>query len=376
MSSTASRRRGRRHAARPAGQVRRALPSGRSPSVEAALRLLETVRDERLDGVRRAGDDRCGVVLGRERREDEVGDVARVAATRAADADPQPEELGRAEPARDRAQAVVAGEPAAEPGLQPADVEIDLVVDDEQARRAAPCRTRRAGCDASGRSRSCTSPASSSARRAPADAHLREVAAELALERAVVPTRELVDDHEADVVAVALVPRPGFPSPTTSRSSVEADSPRRKSGKDYSSSGCGFVRRAGGCCRLRRSLGGERLVGGLLGLGEPARARAVRDHGVGGIVEERDAVDRRNILQSQGLAELEPADVDLDVLRDRPTAAPRRGAPGRPAGRRRRPSRRAPRRRAARATVAWIGWSSRTSWKSTCVIVPRTGCCW
>ena len=24
-------------------------------------------------------------------------------------------------------------------------------------------------------------------------------------------------------------------------------------------------------------------------------------------------------------------------------------------------------------TVAWIGWSSRTSWKSTCVIVPRIG---
>ena len=23
--------------------------------------------------------------------------------------------------------------------------------------------------------------------------------------------------------------------------------------------------------------------------------------------------------------------------------------------------------------MAWIGWSSRTSWKSTCVIVPRSG---
>ncbi len=34
---------------------------------------------------------------------------------------------------RDRAQAVVAGETAAEPGLEAADVEIDLVVDDEQA---------------------------------------------------------------------------------------------------------------------------------------------------------------------------------------------------------------------------------------------------
>ena len=28
------------------------------------------------------------------------------------------------------------------------------------------------------------------------------------------------------------------------------------------------------------------------------------------------------------------------------------------------------------ATALWIGWSSRTSWKSTCVIVPRIGCCW
>ena len=64
--------------------------------------------------------------------EHEVGDVARIAAAGAADADPQPEELRAPEPPRDRAQPVVAGEAAAEARLQAADLEVDLVVDDEQ----------------------------------------------------------------------------------------------------------------------------------------------------------------------------------------------------------------------------------------------------
>ena len=46
------------------------------------------------------------------------------------------------------------------------------------------------------------------------------------------------------------------------------------------------------------------------------RARAACDDRVGGVVEERDTADGRNILQSKILAELEAADVDLDVLRD------------------------------------------------------------
>ena len=81
-------------------------------SVEAALRLLRARRaTSELDGVGGAGDDRVRVLLGRERREHVVGDGATVAAAGAADADPQPEELLRAEGLRDRAQTVVPARP-------------------------------------------------------------------------------------------------------------------------------------------------------------------------------------------------------------------------------------------------------------------------
>ena len=110
--------------------------------------------------------------------------------------------------------------------------------------------------------------------------------------------------------------RPGLPRPTTSRSSVEADSPRRKAARATPRLRDG-VSGLGGGGRLCRGLGGDRLVCCLLGLGETARARAVRDHGVGGIVEERDAVDLCDVLEPELVTELEPADVDLDVLGDR-----------------------------------------------------------
>ena len=57
-------------------------------------------------------------------------------------------------------------------------------------------------------------------------------------QRAAVSPRELVDDHPADVVAVRAYSRPGLPSPATSRSSVEADSPRRKRRTDLAFVGC------------------------------------------------------------------------------------------------------------------------------------------
>ena len=60
-----------------------------------------------------------------------VRERARVAALGAADADAEAHELRRADVRRDRAQAVVAGEAAAEPRLQTAALEVALVVDDE-----------------------------------------------------------------------------------------------------------------------------------------------------------------------------------------------------------------------------------------------------
>ena len=60
-----------------------------------------------------------------------VGHRTRVAPPRAADADAQAEEVLRAEVLRERAQAVVAGEPSPGPRLHPARLEVDVVVDDE-----------------------------------------------------------------------------------------------------------------------------------------------------------------------------------------------------------------------------------------------------
>ena len=67
--------------------------------------------------------------------------------------------------------------------------------------------------------------------------------------------------------------------------------------------------------RLRRCLGGESRLRGLLGLGEPSRARAVGDDDLL-VIEERHPGDRRNIVQPEALAELERAEIDLDVLRN------------------------------------------------------------
>src|SRR5439155_21265190 len=80
--------------------------------------------------------ERVDVSLRLERCEDVVRDRAAVAAAGAADTDPQPQELGRSERLRDRAQAVVAGEPAPEPRLEASLLEVDVVVDDgERLRR-------------------------------------------------------------------------------------------------------------------------------------------------------------------------------------------------------------------------------------------------
>src|SRR3954471_5915651 len=96
-------------------------PGSRDLRVVAALRLVEPLCDKALHGVCGARDDRRRVVLGREVREDVVGERTAVAPSRAADADAQAQEVRRAELAVDRAQAVVTREPAAEARLQAAE---------------------------------------------------------------------------------------------------------------------------------------------------------------------------------------------------------------------------------------------------------------
>ena len=129
-----------------------------SPQLKRRCVSSRPYRDERLDRVGGARDDRVGVVLGRERREDEVGDVAWIAPPRPTDADAQPEEVGAAEASGDRAQPVVAGEAAAEASLEAAERRDRPRRGRRGARRAASCRTRPPAAP-SGRSRSCTCPA-------------------------------------------------------------------------------------------------------------------------------------------------------------------------------------------------------------------------
>src|ERR1051325_2221658 len=78
--------------------------------VEPRLRALEPLGVERLDRLGGPGDDRLGVLVRLEVREDEVGQRARIAAAGPTDADAQAEKVLRPEVLRDRAEAVVPGE--------------------------------------------------------------------------------------------------------------------------------------------------------------------------------------------------------------------------------------------------------------------------
>ena len=216
------------------GQVAPA-PPGNSRQTEtdqpgsAALRRSEPLGVEGLDRVGGAPGERVGVLLGREVREDVVGEAAPVAAARAADADPQPEEFG---------------------GCRGAAPPSAVRCGRRSPRRAAP------------RSRPVSRSLSSCTTRIASGSSLKKLAAALtdrpdsfmyvsgassatrcssiltlgesrplnfsAPGAGVPAARELVDDHEADVVALcrAYLAARDCPSPTTSRSSDEARSPR------------------------------------------------------------------------------------------------------------------------------------------------------
>src|SRR5581483_4706616 len=100
---------------------------------EEALR--DRLGDEAFDGVGGALDERAGVVVRLEVREDVVRERARVAALGPTDADAQAREVLRLQMLRDRAQPIVTREPAAALHLDAAEVEVALVVHDEHVLR-------------------------------------------------------------------------------------------------------------------------------------------------------------------------------------------------------------------------------------------------
>ena len=153
-ASRPTRRSGRRSSARrsatrfevqaPKGAwTARVVSSVRSGSVEAALGLVEALGASVSTASAARATSASASSSGANGREHVVGDRPTVAAAGAADADARPQEVGRAERLPDRAEAVVAPEPSTEPDLQPARLEIDVVVHDRDRARWGPCRSAR-----------------------------------------------------------------------------------------------------------------------------------------------------------------------------------------------------------------------------------------
>src|SRR5947208_2037452 len=168
----------------------------RSPTRCGGGRSPESERTPRLG---RAGDDRLRVVMRLEVREHVVGEGASVAVLGPADADAEPQEILRSEGPRDRAQAVVSPEAAAAARLEPAEIEVALVVDDEDRVRLdleeARCRRDRAARLVHVRLRLEQRDAMA------VEPDLCQAAVELRAPRPAVPARELVHHHPAGIVA-------------------------------------------------------------------------------------------------------------------------------------------------------------------------------
>ena len=188
--------------------------------VEAALGLVEALARERLDRVGRARDQRLGVVL--ERAEHVVRDGSSVAPARAADAGADAEELRRAERLPDRAEAVVARETAPELHLDPLRIEVDVVVDDGDL-LGRELEEARCGASELPERFMYVSGFSASDHR-----DLGELPRELGAERPWWRRASSSTTIQPVLCRSRACSRPGLPRPTTSRSSVEALSPRRK----------------------------------------------------------------------------------------------------------------------------------------------------
>ena len=163
------------------------------------------------------------------------------------------------------------------------------------------------------------------------DPHLGEPAVELAAPRAAVPARELLDDHEADVVAVARVLAPRVAEPDdeqVERRGAFAPSPGQA--HEELLLGFGLVAAAvlGGLGRLGRGLG-------LSALGAPSAPSSTSSatssraswtdamHGLVGVVEQRDALGNRRSRASRSVSPIPSSETSTS----RRPAAPRAAAP-------------------------------------------------
>src|SRR6476646_10930409 len=108
----------------------RSATSSRRSSVVLRLRALEAFGIELLNGVRSTRNERLGVVIRSEIRKDVIRGLAAIASARAPHSDAQAQEVRRLQSRGDRAETVVPREAAAPACLEPAVLEVDLVVDD------------------------------------------------------------------------------------------------------------------------------------------------------------------------------------------------------------------------------------------------------
>ena len=242
-----------------------------------------------------------------EPRQHVVRDRSPVAAARPPDADSQPQEVLRAERLRDRAQPVVAGEPAAAPRLQPPRLEVDVVVHDEQ--RSGSTLKNLCAAETDVPDTFMYVSGLSSASRSPSSANLGQLPVELRPERAAVPARELVDRPSSPRCAACARTR-ARDCRAPRRAGRASRPPRPAAGTGARASPRSALRRRprprrprprrplalGGLFALRHLALGQLALFELLflGLGSTITvgARHGRENGLLGIVEERDALGR------------------------------------------------------------------------------------
>src|SRR6266545_298484 len=295
---------------------------GRISLIELRLRPLEALGVERLDRVGGARDDPLRVVVRFEIGENVVREGPSVAALGAADADAQAEEILRAEVLRNGTQPIVTAETAALARLQPAEVEVALVVHDE----------RRVGLDLEEPRRGSDRPPGlvhvrlrfEQGDTMTVEADLGETPVELRPPGRTMAPRQLLDDHPADVVAVTFVCAPGIAEPhdeQVERRGAFAPTPRQTqrlllgAGLALLCSRLGTLGSA-----LRTLLLGHALELALLafldlflGLLDTRRHRQRREHGFR-IVEEREPFARGEIAETKRVAHRHSADVELEML--------------------------------------------------------------
>src|SRR5919106_853421 len=296
-------------------------------SVEALLSRDEPVGDERLHGIRRAADELRHVVLGRKRREHVVGHRPRIAALRPPDPDPQPLELRGSQCLRDRTQAVVPCEPPAEPRLEPAERQVDVVVHDEHV-LGPDLEEAGGGCDRPPRLVHVRLGLEHGDAHV-VDARLGEPAAELRPKRARVPSGELVRDHPPHVVTIPCVFGAGVAQSRDEQLERRGGLAPTKEPHELLLVGFGGLARFGRLALLRRlallalfaGLGQSfRLcLGGGLGfrlfeLGERTGHGDADDHGFVRVVEERHTLRRAYVLEAEDVTDVERRDVDVDVV--------------------------------------------------------------